>query len=256
MGKKKSVLKRSVLIATALTALLSETAKAHFYYFELGSYSDLDTRTRWSVYKHGLISGDWKWSPYSGSLVPGEVRYSPYAFSPSHPSGLVWENRGVSLIKQQNILYNPSPDNTTTQPETKSFEELKAEDEAKQSSIRESIANRKEKIEKRNEARRNDPVNKIYEYLAQNKRSFKNFNPLIINHKVVGTSFFLDGKKAIQYINLDEIKNQQGFVRIKACQNYLEDLQKLLRQSAEKGWSFCLVTSENGKINGLESLLK
>ena len=52
-------------------------------------------RTRWSVYKHGLVSGDVYYNPYAyeygrTGLVSGNVRYSPYAFDYEH-SGLIYE---------------------------------------------------------------------------------------------------------------------------------------------------------------------
>ena len=258
--------KRIALIVTSLAALLAGTAKAHIY------HNDNTYRTRWSMYKYGLISGDWKWSMERGDLVPGEIHYSPYAFSPSHPTGLVWGNKGeysISSLNQQEVLYKPSSNNSNNSapsvaflicnfpvvsPETKSFEELKAEDEAKQAARKESIEERKAKIARREETRRSDPVNELYQYLNKTNASFKNDNPLIFDGEVAGTTFFLNGKKGVLYLNIDKIREQKGFVRIKTCKDYLDNLSGLVKQSVEEGWSICFVTFENGKIRGLEAL--
>lgn len=265
--------KRNALIAAGFAALLSGTAKAHVHFIDLGYHSDLDSQTRWSIYQQGLISGGWKWSTHAGELVPDEVRYSPYAFSPSHPTGLVWDNgRGHSFssINRQDVLYKPSPDNSSNcapsvafmiynfpvaKPETKSFEELRADNEAKQKAIRISVAERKERIAKREEIRRKDPVNEIYKYLSETNASFKNHEPLILDGEVTGTTFFLDKKRVIQYVNIGRIKKQEGFVRKKVCGEYLDRLSKLAKEYTEKGWNIRLVTFDEGKINGLESRL-
>ena len=88
-------MKRISISAIVLLVILAGVAEArHVYSCGFGyGYSSNRYRVRWSVYNHGLISGDLYYSPYAfgsgrSGLVDGHARYSPYAFGHGH-GGLV-----------------------------------------------------------------------------------------------------------------------------------------------------------------------
>ncbi len=94
-------MKRISISAIVLLVALAGVAEArHVYGYGFGyGYGSNRYRVRWSIYNHGLISGDLYYSPYAfgpgrSGLVYGETRYSPYAFGHGH-SGLVVDGGGT-----------------------------------------------------------------------------------------------------------------------------------------------------------------
>ena len=92
-------MKRISISAIVLLVVLAGLAEARTVYDYGFGYGSRRYRVRWSMYKHGLISGDLYYSPYAfgqgrSGLVDGRTRYSPYAFGDSH-SGLVVDDGGT-----------------------------------------------------------------------------------------------------------------------------------------------------------------
>jgi len=88
-------MKRISISAIIFLVILAGVAEGrHVYSCGFGNgYSSNRYRVRWSIYNHGLISGDLYYSPYAfgsgrSGLVDGHTRYSPYAFGHGH-GGLV-----------------------------------------------------------------------------------------------------------------------------------------------------------------------
>ncbi|MBL7189680.1 MAG: hypothetical protein ISS70_25400 [Phycisphaerae bacterium] len=92
-------MKRISISAIALLVALAGVAEARQVYDYGYGYSSNRYRVRWSIYNHGLISGDLYYSPYAfgpgrSGLVDGRTRYSPYAFGHGH-CGLVVDDGGT-----------------------------------------------------------------------------------------------------------------------------------------------------------------
>ncbi len=233
-------MKRISISAIVLLVVTAGAAEARYVYRTGYGYGSSRTRVRWSMYAHGLISGDLYYSPYASGhgdsgLVDGHVRYSPYAFGGGH-SGLVSEE-GVSY----SYGFTPAYFHVIHHPVSPAFalQSSKTPDSQRHESILLAQRNRRETAEdrkacraaqakareERNAIRANDGKEIIAEYLRAKKIDFKTTRILGISGKTVSVDFLLnDGKTILKYWNPEAIPSEgQQRQRQRQCfEKYLE----------------------------------
>lgn len=231
-------MKRISISAAVLSVVLAGAAEArHVYGYGFGfGFTSGRTRVRWSVYEHGLISGDYYYSPYAlrnggSGLVAGEVRYSPYAFGHGH-SGLVKEGgggccSGITAVRYNVFAHSLVPDcgghshrahvHTRTSQAGRSKETIEAR-RARRTAVARA---RREKMA----IKANDGKEIIANYLQSRNIDFKTTRKLSIAGKVISVDFLLnDGNTILKYWNPAEIpsEDQQQQRQRKFFENYLE----------------------------------
>lgn len=231
-------MKRISISAAVLSVLLAGAAEArHVYGYGFGfGITSGRTRTRWSIYEHGLVSGDYYYSPYAlrkggTGLVVGETRYSPYAFGHGQ-SGLVKDDGGDCTSGTEAVRYNVFTHSVVPDCSARPRRGHNYTCPLTAQSRREMIEARKARIAELAKARRenraikaNDGKEIIANYLKCRNVDFKTTRKLSIAGKVISVDFLLnDGKTILKYWNPDEIpsKDQQQQRQRKFFENYLE----------------------------------
>ena len=230
-------MKRISILATAVLLIAAGMAEARIYNHRYGYYSNR-YRARWSIYKHGLISGDVYYSPHAfgnghSGLVPGDVRYSPYAFGHGH-SGLVYDDGGYCYPDFGARYYDPPQHRVV--PGGSAHPSCSSNGHTSQVRTpvrhRETVeARRARRIElaqarrERNADKANDGKEIIAAYLKARNIDFRTTRTLGIEGKTISVDFVLnDGKTILKYWNPVEILSlgpPQGRKR-KFYEKYLE----------------------------------
>lgn len=230
-------MKRISILATAVLMIAAGMAEARIYDHSYG-YDSNRYRVRWSIHKHGLISGDVYYSPYAfghghSGLVPGEVRYCPYAFGHGR-SGLVYDDGGYSHPDFGARYYDapqyPAAPGSSAHPSCSSHGHTsqvltpirnKETVEARRAGRIDLAQARREK----NAARANDGKEIIAAYLKARNIDFRTTRTLGIEGKTISVDFLLnDGKTILKYWNPVEILSlgQPQGRRRKFYEKYLE----------------------------------
>jgi len=241
-------MKRISISAIALLAVLAGAAEArtaHDYGYGFG-YGSNRYRVRWSIYNHGLISGDLYYSPYAfghgrSGLVEGRTRYSPYAFGGGH-SGLVVDD-GASFYSVYSPAYHyvrhhhVAP-NCNVHPSG-------AGRVRTQKSYREMIEARKARRIELAQARRQKSAIRagngkeiIAGYLKGRNIDFKVTRILCIEGRIVSVDFLLnDGNTILKYWNpaeMQSVAQSQGLGR-KFYDKYVESCISLCAEHLKAG---------------------
>lgn len=136
-----------VLIALMLFITCTVAGAETFYYYSSGygyySHSHNLNRTRWSVYEHKLISGDFYYSPYAfkyghSGLVNKEFYYSPYAFKYGQ-NGLISQYDARPYCPGPIVVVQPNP----------SFDQLFKQETEQQKRYQENVEARRRRVEQR-----------------------------------------------------------------------------------------------------------
>ncbi|UCF15134.1 MAG: hypothetical protein JSW59_17130 [Phycisphaerales bacterium] len=254
-------MKRISISTVVLLAIAVGVAEARPVYGGWGfGYNCNRYRTRWSIYAHGLISGDVYYSPYApghgGSrLVDGHVRYSPYAFGGGH-CGLVadyWGSYGYGFAPahfhvlgrtvparscfQSTGSYGHGDQSRALKKHTETAEERKAR--------RAALAKAREKSRA---IRANDGKVIIAEYLKGNNIAFRTTRILSIEGRTVSVDFVLnDGKTIIKYWNPAEIpsKNKQQQRKRKFFEKYVQSWKVVRDEHLQAGGNLHQITSSD-----------
>ena len=262
-------MKRISILAITLLVVAAGVAHArpvHGYGFGFGSNANRN-RTRWSIYTHGLISGDVYYSPYvsghGGSrLVDSHVRYSPYAFGPGQ-SGLVADNGssyGYSLAPAYyQVVHRTVPAQSRSQLSGISDSHGRSTRVRAQNNYRETVEDRKTRRaalakarEERNAIRANDGKEIIAGYLKSNNIDFKVTRILSIAGRTVSVDFLLnDGKTILKYWNPAEIPStvQQQQRKREFFDKYLESWKVSAAEHLRAGGNVHqIISSDRGEI--------
>jgi hypothetical protein len=250
-----------------IAAGVAQARPVHSYVFGYNSNANR-YRTRWSIYTHGLISGDLYYSPYvpaghGGSrLVYSDVRYSPYAFGHGQ-SGLV-SDTGSSYVyglapAYYRAIHHAAPVQARSQlsgaPKTYGHStRVKA-----QRTYRETVEDRKARRaalakarEKRNAIRANDGKEIIAEYLKGRNIDFRVTRILSIEGRTVSVDFLLnDGKTILKYWNPGEIPStaQPQQRKRKFFDKYLESCEVYLADHLRAGGNVHqIISSDRAEI--------
>ncbi|MEA3226446.1 MAG: hypothetical protein U9Q07_10895 [Planctomycetota bacterium] len=212
-------MKRISISAIVLLVVAAGAAQArHVYgYGYWHGYSANRNRVRWSIYKHGLISGDVYYSPYahrqgSSGLVDGDVRYSPYAFGHGK-SGLVIDGggsfcSGVNAVRYSVLAHSVAP-GCSAHPRSSHSHRYANQAESRKQTVEARRARRIELAQARREKnaiRANDGKEIIAGYLRDKNIDFRTTRILSIEGKIVSVDFLLnDGSTILKYWNPEEI---------------------------------------------------
>lgn len=262
-------MKRISIPAITLLVVAAGVAHArpvHGYGFGFGFGSNSNrNRTRWSIYTHGLISGDVYYSPYvsghGGSrLVDSHVRYSPYAFGPGQ-SGLVADNGnscGYSLAPAfYQVVHRAVPAQSRSKLSGISNSHGHIARVRAQNNYRETVEDRKTRRaalararEKRNAIRANDGKEIIAGYLKDRNIDFKTTRILSIAGRTVSVDFLLnDGKTILKYWNPAEIPSTAQQRERKFFDKYLESWAVSLAEHLRAGGNVHqIMSSDRGEI--------
>jgi len=207
-------MKRISISAIVLLVALAGVAEARTVYGYGYGYGSNRYRVRWSIYNHGLISGDLYYSPYAfgqgrSGLVYGETRYSPYAFGHGH-SGLVVDG-GSSFYSG----YSPAYHRTRHSIRLPGAGHGHANRVRTQKGYREMIEARKARRIELAQARQQKNVIRassgkeiIAGYLKGRNIDFKVTRILCIEGRIVSVDFLLnDGNTILKYWNPAEIQS-------------------------------------------------
>lgn len=263
-------MKRISITAVALLVVAAGFAEArpvHSYFFGYNSNAHR-YRTRWSIYAHGLISGDLYYSPYVATghggarLVYSDVRYSPYAFGHGQ-SGLVSDSGssyGYGLAPayyqvvhhvvpvQARSQFSGGPKSYRYGTATKTWKN-RTETTEQRRARRQAVAKARED---RNAARAKDGKAIIAEYLKANKIDFKTTRTLSIEGKTISVDFLLnDGKTILKYWNPAEIpsKSQQQQRQRKLFESYVDSCEISLAKHVRAGGKVHqIVSSDRAEI--------
>ena len=207
-------MKRISILAIVLLVVLAGAAEARTVYNYGYGYGSNRYRVRWSMYEHGLISGDLYYSPYAfgqgrSGLVYGETRYSPYAFGHGH-CGLVVDGGGSFYSG-----YSPAYHYARHSIRLSGAGHGHANQVRGQKSYREMIEARKaRRIElaqarqQKNAIRANNGKEVIAGYLKGRNIDFKVTRILCIEGRIVSVDFLLnDGNTILKYWNPAEMQS-------------------------------------------------
>ncbi len=258
-------MKRISISAAVLLALLAGVAEArHVYGYGFGfGYSSSRTRVRWSIYEHGLISGDVYYSPYAfgrggSGLVDGEARYSPYAFGHGH-SGLVSDGggsffSGVNAVRYNVFAHSVAP-GCSAHPHgshSHGYANLAGRRKEMIAALR---ARRTELARARREKmaiKANDGKEIIANYLKSRNIDFKTTGKLSIAGRVISVDFLLnDGNTILKYWNPAEIPSaaQQQQRQRKFFENYLQSWKVSCAEHLRAGGKVHqIISSDAGEI--------
>ena len=228
-------MKRISISAIIFLVILAGVAEGrHVYSCGFGyGYSSNRYRVRWSIYNHGLISGDLYYSPYAfghgrSGLVEGRTRYSPYAFGGGH-SGLVVDD-GASFYSVYSPAYhyvrhhhvapncNVHPSGAGRVRTRKSYREMI---EARKARRIELAQARRQK----SAIRAGNGKEIIAGYLKGRNIDFKVTRILCIEGRIVSVDFLLnDGDTILKYWNPAEMQSlaQSQGLRRRFCDKYVE----------------------------------
>lgn len=233
-------MKRISISAVVLLVVAAGAAEARYVYRTGYGYGSSRNRVRWSMYAHGLISGDLYYSPYAPGhggtgLIDGHVRYSPYAFGGGH-SGLV-SDEGVSYSygftpAHFHVIHHPVSAGFGFQSSSTSDSYGHGNIVRAQKSYKETVEDRKARRaalakaqDERDAIRANDGKEIIAEYLKGRNIEFKTTRILGIEGRTVSVDFLLnDGKTILKYWNPAAIPStaQQQQRQRKFFDKYLE----------------------------------
>ncbi len=217
-------MKRISISAIVLLVVLAGAAEArHIFGYNYG-YTSNSHRTRWSMYDHGLVSGDLYYSPYAfgqgrSGLVDDDTRYTPYAFGQGH-SGLIVDGTSGSysvydppyrLVRPYHIAPNCNV-RLAAARRAQGYYTSRAQ---MQKSYREAIEARRAGILELAQARQqerairaNSGKEVIARYLKGRNIEFKVTRTLNIAGKIVSVDFLLNGGNTIlKYWNPAEIQS-------------------------------------------------
>jgi len=237
------------IVLLVAAAGVAQARPVRSFGFGLGS-SFRSHRTRWSMYAHGLISGDLHYSPYvSGHggprLVYGDVRYSPYAFGHGQ-TGLVGDYGSSYSYGFVPACYQVVHHTVPVQSRSK----LSRTSGGYAPDIRVPARNNRETIEdrkarraalakareKRNAIRANDGKEIIAGYLKGRNIDFKTTRILSIAGRTVSVDFLLnDGKTILKYWNPAEIPSTAQQRERKFFDKYLESWTVSLTEHLRAG---------------------
>jgi hypothetical protein len=197
--------------------------------------SPIRTQTGWNPYAFthktsGLISGHYDRSFHAFShknpsgLAPRDVRYSPYAFNTKH-NGLI---QGHSHTPHNHFSPQNLPPYTIVStcgwPTCQQKKELTKPYEI--TKRKENIKEQDKERAKIREIKRNDVVNKVYDYLKTDNINFRKENSFSMGSRVISADFILPEQgKVIKFLNFDEINNLKGF-RKTLHENYMQRWKK------------------------------
>ena len=255
----------SAVVLLVVTAGVAE-ARPVYGYFGFG-YNSNRYRTRWSMYTHGLISGDLHYSPYAlghgrTGLAEGHVRYSPYAFG-SGRSGLVSDERSRYSYGYAPVLYHVVNRYVPVGQSCQSTNTSRSSEYGHQSRAlkrhRETLEERKARIaalavarKERSAARANDGKEIITAYLKGNNIPFRITRILSIEGKTVSVDFLVnDGKTIIKYWNPAEIpsKGKQQQLKRKFFENYVQSWKVARDEHLQAGGSVHqIISSDRSEI--------
>ena len=244
----------------SIVMLVTVCSVAHGRY-----YCSIQYRTRWSLYKHGLISGDFYYSPYAyqygnDGLVPGNVRYSMYAFDTEH-SGLVYDPWCRMDTHLRPLYYdvdrNSKDVNRTTRYSSGSSDcECTSSFNAAKVSYQEKMEIRKASIRKlvesRNQSaaeRREDGDMIISRYLKNKNIDYRLDNYLRIDGRTVSVNFLLKDKNIIiKYWDpgqIDLLESKAEYKQLNYVQ-YLQEWNNFWSIYRQAGGKVCQIISADG----------
>ncbi|MHC4582620.1 MAG: hypothetical protein ACYS14_14275 [Planctomycetota bacterium] len=239
-------MKRISISAIVLLATLAGVAEARTVYDYGFGYDSNRYRVRWSMYEHGLISGDLYYSPYvfgqgRSGLVRGRTRYSPYAFGGGQ-SGLVVDDGSTNYSVLSPAYYYvrhhylaPSCKVHTSGAgrvrTRKSYEEM--------IEARKARRTEQARVRRRNSAiRATNGKEIIAGYLKGRNIDFKVTRVLCIGGKIVSVDFLLnDGNTILKYwdpAELESVAQSQG-LRRRYCDKYVESWISLCAEHMKAG---------------------
>jgi hypothetical protein len=218
-------------------------------------------RTRWSMFKQGLISGDIHYSPYAwavadrSGLVPGYVRYNPYAWT-FHSSGLVYDCGGYGV----DVSPNYSPDynvfgayyNAGRAKSSYACSNTYSSNSG-QMSYDDKVRARSMRIERRKQARNlqqsqrwedNDLV--ISEFLKDRNIDFRTDNFLRIDGRTVSVNFVLeDSDVVVKYWDPEQIQLLLDKPEYKQLifEKYLQTWSDFCKEYLGSGGKICQIVS-------------
>ncbi len=228
-------------------------------------YCSIRYRTRWSVYRQGLISGDLYYSPYAfqygnDGLVPGNVRYSPYAFDYEH-SGLVydpWCRMSTSLNPiYYDINRNSDYNNHKRQKSScasycessNSFNEAKVSYQEKMEVRKANIRKLAESRSQSAAERREDGDMIVSRYLKSKNIEYQLNNYLRIDGRTVSVNFLLKDKNIIiKYWDPEQIDLLESKVEYKQLNyvRYLQEWNNFRSRYLQAGGKVCQIISADG----------
>lgn len=258
-------MKRISISAIVLLVALAGAAEARTVYDYGYGYSSSRYRVRWSMYKHGLVSGDLYYSPYAfgqgqSGLVYGETRYSPYAFGNGH-SGLVVDGGGTYYSAYSPAYYYPRHRQVAPicNVRVSSAGRAHANQVRTRKSCAEAIearmARRTELAKARQQKlaiRANCGKEIIARYLKSRNIDFKVARTLNMEGRIVSVDFLLnDGNTIVKYWNRKEIESleqSQGRKR-KFYDKYVESWNSVCAEHLKAGGRIHqIISSDAGEI--------
>ncbi|TKJ33876.1 MAG: hypothetical protein CEE38_19835 [Planctomycetes bacterium B3_Pla] len=260
-------MKRISISAIAVLMIAAAVTEARpIYGFSFG-YNSNRNRTRWSIYKHGLISGYAYYSPYAAGsghsgIVPGNYRYSPYAFG-RNSTGLVADPWGSSytdscILYKDAGRYRTAQVRRTYQPSGTCSHLLSSPARTPRRYRQTAQATRVRRSapatarQETNAGRAKDGKQIIARYLKGRNIDYRITRVLSIEGKTISVDFLLnDGTVILKYWNPTEIltlEKQQGHRR-KFYERYLESAKGICAEHLRAGGKvFQIISADSDEI--------
>ncbi len=254
-------MKRISISAIVLLVAIAGAAEArHVFGYGFG-YNSNRYRVRWSMYEHGLVSGDLYYSPYAfgqgqSGLVDDDTRYSPYAFGNGH-SGLIVDgtsgsHSGYSSAYHYARRYHAAPScNVRVSVAGRAHASQARTRKSYAEAIEARMARRTELAKARQQKlaiRANCGKEIIAGYLKGRNIDFKVARTLNMEGRIVSVDFLLnDGKTIVKYWNRAEIESleqSQGRKR-KFYDKYVESCNSVCAEHLKAGGSIHQIISSD-----------